>query len=316
MEKYQYQKQLSKQTQLIDQNFSNGIMLNALAALENLAIYYGYKGKRIFDYYSGYARRDSEQELVNAVVLQLEIFRASHSNYSLVYSDYDFPKNLTREEIIKYVKDWKKAVPKDLQVFYKEILNYLQGNSNYSGISDILDKKRKEFGPTTEEDLSRIARSAPYINTNMHKQYEQVKNSYDKTGNFDIRAHLNENPEDNIDMKDLNNYDQKLEEQNKHFKILERKIESFFSNAFYTSSIKENDFNELKENVEIFQNCVIEMNLGEAEIMKKIKLYRTYKENIQKVLIGIVNSNIIAFLVDICDRMIIYYSKRNPNSIA
>ena len=310
------QKLLSKQSQLVDQNFSNGIMLNALSALENLAIYSGYKGKTIFGYYSGYAHRNSEKELVNAVILQLEIFRASHSNYSLVYSDYDFPKNLTREEIIKYVKDWKKAVPKDLQVFYKEILNYLQGNSNYSGISDILDKKRKEFGPTTEEDLSRIARSAPYINTNMHKQYEQVKNSYDKTGSYDIRAHLNENPEDNIDMRDLNNYDQKLEEQNKHFKILEKKIESFFTNVVYTSSIKENDFNELKENVEIFQNCVIEMNLGEAEIMKKIKLYRTYKENIQKVLIGIVNSNIIAFLVDICDRMIIYYSKRNPNSIA
>ena len=309
------QKLLSKQSQLVDQNFSNGIMLNALSALENLAIYSGYKGKTIFGYYSGYAHRNSEKELVNAVILQLEIFRASHSNYSLVYSDYDFPKNLTREEIIKYVKDWKKAVPKDLQVFYKEILNYLQGNSNYSGISDILDKKRKEFGPTTEEDLSRIARSAPYINTNMHKQYEQVKNSYDKTGSYDIRAHLNENPEDNIDMRDLNNYDQKLEEQNKHFKILEKKIESFFTNVVYTSSIKENDFNELKENVEIFQNCVIEMNLGEAEIMKKIKLYRTYKENIQKVLIGIVNSNIIAFLVDICDRMIIYYSKRNPNSI-
>ena len=310
------QKLLSKQSQLVDQNFSNGIMLNALSALENLAIYSGYKGKTIFGYYSGYAHRNNEKELVNAVILQLEIFRASHSNYSLVYSDYDFPKNLTREEIIKYVKDWKKAVPKDLQVFYKEILNYLQGNSKYSGIHDILDKKRKEFGPTTEEDLSRIARSAPYINTNMHKQYEQVKNSYDKTGSYDIRAHLNENPEDNIDMRDLNNYDQKLEEQNKHFKILEKKIESFFTNVVYTSSIKENDFNELKENVEIFQNCVIEMNLGENEIMKKIKLYRSYKENIQKVLTGIVNYNIIALLVDICDRMIIYYSKRNPNSIA
>ena len=211
------QKLLSKQSQLVDQNFSNGIMLNALSALENLAIYSGYKGKTIFGYYSGYAHRNSEKELVNAVILQLEIFRASHSNYSLVYSDYDFPKNLTREEIIKYVKDWKKAVPKDLQVFYKEILNYLQGNSNYSGISDILDKKRKEFGPTTEEDLSRIARSAPYINTNMHKQYEKVKQSYDKTGNYDVRAHLYENQDDNVDMRDLNNYDQKFEEQKKTF---------------------------------------------------------------------------------------------------
>ena len=110
---YYQQKQLSKQSQLVDQNFSNGIMLNALSALENLAIFNGYKGKTIFGYYSGYAPKNNEKELVNAVILQLEIFRASHSNYNLVYSNYDFPKNLKKEEIIKYVKDWKKAVPKD-----------------------------------------------------------------------------------------------------------------------------------------------------------------------------------------------------------
>ena len=33
-------KQISKQTQLIDQNYSNGIMLNCIAALENLAFFY------------------------------------------------------------------------------------------------------------------------------------------------------------------------------------------------------------------------------------------------------------------------------------
>ena len=313
---YYQQKQLSKQSQLVDQNFSNGIMLNALSALENLAIFNGYKGKTIFGYYSGYAPKNNEKELVNAVILQLEIFRASHSNYNLVYSDYDFPKNLKKEEIIKYVKDWKKAVPKDLKVFYKEILNYLQGNSKYSGIHDILDKKRKEFGPTTEEDLSRIARSAPFINTNMHKQYEQVKNSYDKTGNFDVRARLHENQEDNIDMRDLNNYDQKFEEQKKYFKILENKIESFFNSVFYNSPIKENDFNALKENVDQFQNLIIGMNLGETEILKKIQLYRDYKESIPKKLFGSFDNRVIAFLVDICDKMIIYYSKRNPSPIA
>ena len=87
----------------------------------------------------------------------------------------------------------------------------------------------------------------------MHKQYEQVKNSYDKTGSYDIRAHLNENPEDNIDMRDLNNYDQKFEEQKKYFKILENKIESFFNSVFYNSPIKENDFNALKENVDLLE---------------------------------------------------------------
>ena len=313
---YLQQKQLSKQSQLVDQNFSNGIMLNALSALENLSIFCGYKGKTIFCYYSGYADRSSQEELVNAVILQLEIFRASHSNYNLVHSNYDFPKNLTKEEIIKYVKDWKKAVPKDLQIFYNEILNYLQGNSNYSGISDLLEKKRKEFGPITEEDLSRIGKASPFINTNMYKQYEQVKVSYDKTGNFDIRAHLKENQEENVDMRNLHNYDQKFEEQKKQFRNLEKKIESFFSNVIYKPSINESDFIELKENVVQFQNFINSMNLGENEIIKKVNLYNSYVENIKKNFIRAFNNNVINFLLEICERIIISYSKKNPNPIA
>ena len=97
---YYQQKQISKQSQLVDQNFSNGIMLNALSALENLAIFSGYKGKTIFGYYSGYAHRNSEKELVNAVILQLEIFRASHSNYNLVYSNYDFHRRKQNQSLV------------------------------------------------------------------------------------------------------------------------------------------------------------------------------------------------------------------------
>ena len=118
----QKQKQLSKQSQLVDQNFSNGIMLNCIAALENLAFFYGYKGKRIFDYYSGYASRKSENELINAVIIQLEVFRASHSNYSMVYSSYDFPKNLSKEQIIKIINDWKKVLHrKEVVIYFDEI---------------------------------------------------------------------------------------------------------------------------------------------------------------------------------------------------
>ena len=169
------QKQLSKQSQLIDQSFSNGIMLNAIAALENLAFFYGYKGKRIFDYYSGYANRKNENELVNAIIIQLEIFRASHSNYNSIYQNYDFPKNLRKEQIIKIINDWKKIVPPENKVFYKEIINYLMGNSDTSGISEAINKKRNEWGPTTKEDLERIGRSAPFINTQMFNQMENVK---------------------------------------------------------------------------------------------------------------------------------------------
>ena len=316
MEKYQYQKQLSKQTQLIDQNFSNGIMLNALAALENLAIYYGYKGKMIFDYYSGYARRNSEKELVNAVILQLEIFRSSHYNYTSVYSSYDFPKNLTNEQVIKIVKEWKKHIPKQIQIYYEEMLNYLYGNSNVSGISDKIEKKRKEMRPTTEEDLARIARAAPFVNTNMYKQMEKVKQSYAKNGDYEIKAHLNENQDENVDMKDLNNYDQKFAEQEFYFHQLEENIESFFKKIQSKSQINDSDFKMLFENVEKFQNYYVAMNLGEEKINYKINLYKSFKESTYKNLVGIAKENVVSKLIEICERIIDCYNKKKPSQIA
>jgi hypothetical protein len=316
MEKYQYQKQLSKQTQLIDQNFSNGIMLNALAALENLAIYYGYKGKMIFDYYSGYARRNSEKELVNAVILQLEIFRSSHFNYTSVYSSYDFPKNLTNEQVIKIVKEWKKIIPKKIQIYYDEMLNYLYGNSNVSGISDKIEKKRKEMGPTTEEDLARIARAAPFVNTNMYKQMEKVKQSYEKNGDYDIKAHLNENQEENVDMKDLYNNDQKVAEQERYFNQIEENIESFFKKIQSKSQINESDFKMLFENVDKFQIYYVAMNFGEEKIKYKISLYNSFKESTYKNLVGIAKENVVSKLIEICERIIDCYNKKKPSQIA
>jgi hypothetical protein len=315
MEKYQYQKQLSKQTQLIDQNFSNGIMLNALAALENLAIYYGYKGKMIFDYYSGYSRRNSEKELVNAVILQLEIFRSSHFNYTSVYSSYDFPKNLTNEQVIKIVKEWKKIIPKKIQIYYDEMLNYLYGNSDVSGISDKIEKKRKEMGPTTEEDLARIARAAPFVNTNMYKQMEKVKQSYEKNGDYDIKAHLNENQEENVDMKDLYNNDQKVAEQERYFNQIEENIESFFKKIQSKSQINDSDFKMLLENVDKFQIYYVAMNFGEEKIKYKISLYNSFKESTYKNLVGIVQDTVLSKLIEICERIIDCYNKKKPSQI-
>jgi hypothetical protein len=290
-------------------------MLNALAALENLAIYYGYKGKMIFDYYSGYARRNSEKELVNAVILQLEIFRSSHYNYTSVYSSYDFPKNLTNEQVIKIVKEWKKIIPKKIQIYYDEMLNYLYGNSNVSGISDKIEKKRKEMGPTTEEDLARIARAAPFVNTNMYKQMEKVKQSYEKNGDYDIKAHLNENQEENVDMKDLYNNDQKVAEQERYFNQIEENIESFFKKIQSKSQINDSDFKMLFENVDKFQIYYVEMNFGEEKIKYKISLYNSFKESTYKNLVGIVKEAVINQLLEICERIIACYNKKKPSQI-
>jgi hypothetical protein len=198
-------------------------MLNCLAALENLAYFYGYQGSRIFDYYSGYAPRNNEKELVDAIIMQLEVFRASHSNYSSIYNNYDFPKNLTEEQIIKIVLDWEKFIPNaDIKVFYDEIIFYLNGRSDTSGISGIIEQKRKEWGPTTEKQLSRIAKATPFINSRMHNEMERIKQSY-QNGNYEIKANLYQNQNDDVEMADLNKNDQNAGELVLKFNEMEKK---------------------------------------------------------------------------------------------
>ena len=305
------QKQLSKQSQLIDQSFSNGIMLNAIAALENLAFYYGYNGKRIFDYYSGYAKRTSENELVNAAIIQLEIFRNSHLNYSSIYEEYNFPKNLSKEQIIKTIKDWKKVVPQANKEFYQEILNYLNGNSDFSGISETINQKKKEWGPTTKKDLERIGRNAPFINTQMFNQMEIVKENYDKNGNYEIMANLNKNREDDIDMQRLNQYEQQFSQQEMNFRIVEKKLNSFFEHLIMTRTLKNSDVEEVKQLIVSFRNLINGIGFEEVEIKQKISLFKNYKENIKTIFI---DKNALNFFSSICDEIISIYLKKDFSS--
>ena len=304
----QVQTRMSKQAQLNAQNFSNQIMLNCLAALENLAYFYGYQGSRIFDYYSGYAPRNNEKELVDAIIMQLEVFRASYSNYSSIYNNYDFPKNLTKDQIIKIVLDWEKFIPyAEIKVFYDEIVNYLNGISDTSGILGIIEKKKKEWGPTTEKQLSRIAKASPFINSRMHNEKERVKQSY-QNGNYEIKANLYQNQNDDVEMADLNKNDQNVEELFKKYNEMENKIKSIFKDLQF--KIIDDDKEWLKNNIESFESYTKIINLGENDATSKIDLYQKFKENIQKV---IKHPQERKFFIDICDRIIACYSRSNAS---
>ena len=299
------QKYKSKQVQKSDQNFSNIIMLNCLAALENLAIFCGYKGQKIFDYYSGFTPKDKIKDLVDDVVIQLEIFRASHSNYISNYCNYDFPGNLTKEQIIQIISEWKKFIPdNNIKVFYDEIIHYLNGQSNISGISGIIDERQKEWGPTTEGQLSRISNSIPFINSKMFNQMEQVQKSYNKNGDYEINAKLYKNRDDNIEMKRYYENDQKYMEKEQKFRDLEKKIESIFYNHISKNiKIKESDMKSLIDDLDLFEKYIKSMSLGEIEIKQKIELYENFSKTIQ-----------YKEYLEICQKVIALYKKEMVNA--
>ena len=274
----QTQTQMSKQAQLNAQNFSNQIMLNCLAALENLAYFCGYQGPRIFDYYSGYAPRNNEKELVDAIIMQLEVFRASYSNYSSIYNNYDFPKNLTKEQIIKIVLDWEKFIPyAEIKVFYDEIIFYLNGRSDTSGISGIIEQKRKEWGPTTEKQLSRIAKATPFINSRMHNEMERVKQSY-QNGNYEIKAKLYQNQNDDVEMADLNKNDQNVEELVLKFNEMEKKITNIFKSINKNLKIDDSDCENIAQYIKSFEANIKVINPGEDDIKKKLNCLKVIKK--------------------------------------
>ena len=282
-------------------------MLNCLAALENLAIFCGYKGQKIFDYYSGFSPKDKIKDLVDDVVIQLEIFRASHSNYISNYCNYDFPGNLTKEQIIQIISEWKKFIPdNNIKVFYDEIIHYLNGNSNISGISGIIDERQKEWGPTTEAQLSRISNSIPFINSKMFNQMEQVQKSCEKNGDYEINAKLYKNRDDNIEMKRYYENDQKYMEKEQKFRDLEMKIESVFTELKKGIIVNEK-IEWLKNNIESFMKQINLMNLGENEIRNKINLYNEFKNSLLRIMN---DRNALNFFVDIIDKLIACYKNK------
>ena len=301
------QKKLSNQYQIRDNALSNEIMLNSLAALENIAVYCGYKGQKIFSYYSGNGSGNNLKELVDVVIVQLELFRASHSDYSSHYTNYDFPKNLTKEQIIQTISEWKKYIPdNNIKVFYDEIIHYLNGNSNISGISGIIDERQKEWGPTTEAQLSRISNSIPFINSKMHNQMEQIEKSYKQNGDYEINAQLYKNRDDDIEMKKYYESDQKYMEREKIFRDLEMKIESVF-NDLKNGIIVNEKIEWLENNIELFMKQINLMNLGENEIQQKIYFFNECKNKLSR---NMNDRNALNFFVDIIDKLIACYKKK------
>ena len=62
----------------------------------------------------------------------------------------------------------------------------------------------------------------------MFDQMDEAKNSYNKTGEYEINAKLNQPQEANKEMENINNQEQLFNEKLNKFALCEAKIESFF----------------------------------------------------------------------------------------
>ena len=105
--KVQAQIQITKQFVSLrkDQNASNSIMFKILSELKNLAIYLGYKEKRIFEYYS--TKSKDRKGIIGQLLLQMTIFESSYKRFVKKHPNqqYEYPYNLKFSNIKEIIEN-------------------------------------------------------------------------------------------------------------------------------------------------------------------------------------------------------------------
>jgi hypothetical protein len=138
------QRQIQLNQQKLDQAYSYGVMGNIFSALE----WYAYrlsgetpKDLRFNNYnnFNSGNKKDLTQ-LKNQIITQIEIFKFSYLIYKKDHKKYEFPQNLTENDIIKEIEKWKNLIknksPENLK-YYDSILKIIQGESDISFVEEI-----------------------------------------------------------------------------------------------------------------------------------------------------------------------------------
>ena len=126
--RHQKQQYISKQQQISDQALSYSTTGTVLSALESYANHHGCHSN-IFNAYDNFHSGSvkSKEELKHQIIAQLEILNASHSIYRKQYGEYQFPQNMSQQQMIEVINKWKTYVPLQDKVYYDTAAQILQG---------------------------------------------------------------------------------------------------------------------------------------------------------------------------------------------
>ena len=124
----QQQGQLNKQQQISDQALSYSTTGTVLSALESYANHFGCNS-HIFNAYDNFncGTTKRPEQLKDQIIAQLDVLNASHSIYRKQYGGYQFPQNMTQQQMIQVINKWKTYVPQQDKVYYDTAVQILQG---------------------------------------------------------------------------------------------------------------------------------------------------------------------------------------------
>ena len=101
---------------------------STLSALESYAKQYGCNSNTFnaYDNFNcGTVKR--KEQLRDQIIAQLDVLNASHTIYRKQYGGYQFPHNMTQQQMVQVINQWKGYVPQQDKVYYDTAIKILQG---------------------------------------------------------------------------------------------------------------------------------------------------------------------------------------------
>ena len=208
------QKQIQKSKQIQDLAFSYGITGKILSALECYANRFQTdqsKQTNIFSAYNNFdcGNKKTAEQLRNQIITQLEILKISITLYSLEHDKYEFPQNMSKENMIKQILEWKEWVPEIDRKYYKTAIDILEQKKTESYVSELGDNSK--INPNFLINSVGLIHESNQIGVEAIKNYEEkgIVPSLDlnskKVGNEKINATSKPEEERRKQQKNLDN---------------------------------------------------------------------------------------------------------------
>ena len=142
MQQQQEQKQLSKQKLIQDKALSyntTGVVLSALECYANRFQKDETKRTNIFSAYNNFdcGSTKTNEQLKQQIICQLTIMHFSHMLFVREHGKYEFPKKLSQEQMVAYIKMWGSWVHDEDKKYYASAVAVIEGKNPESFISEL-----------------------------------------------------------------------------------------------------------------------------------------------------------------------------------
>lgn len=229
----QKQGQLDKQKVLLrqDQNSSNLIMSRVLSELENLAFYLGFNGPKYFGYYATTPK--NIDDIINQILIQMKIFESSYKHFISNHpKNYEFPNNLTFQNIIAIVNNWKNSIQNNpYTIYFDDFLNIFIQN----GLNQNFNYKFETLGNNpiniSKSELRRIMNAGVIATCFTNEKYSDIENEIMEKGDYKVNVVIGGKREDNEFYKktdsDKNRFEKLKKELNNYLVLTLKNLELY-----------------------------------------------------------------------------------------